>query len=184
MQIIYTYNKEEYRSTYQVRQAIWKNEHKVFPAEPKEESEKEAFWNALNVTITQIPDPEPSLDSVKNRKMGEIESQFNMLQNDCGFMSSVGFKVNGDETANRNVDMLIRYFPTGVETVSFCAYDNTMHDLTKEQLETILQEIVVNAQSLYQQKWVYRETINACTTAADVEAINIKFECKDFSKTE
>lgn len=182
MQTIYKYKDTEYNSKYLVRQAIWKEEHKIFPEEPLDESEAEAFWSKMGVTIVEIPTPEPPLQSVKARKLSVMNSMFDNLQSECGFMSSVGFKVNGDSTANRNVDMLIRYFPADAKTVSFCAYDNTMHDLTKEELETILQEIVTNAQYIYQQKWAYRNAIDNATTYADVKAIRIEFVCMDFTK--
>lgn len=52
----YAYNGQDYPSAYDVRQAIWKKEHKVFGAEPTEG--KVEFWKALNVELTQIASPE------------------------------------------------------------------------------------------------------------------------------
>lgn len=183
MHIVYTYKEKDYRSSYQVRQDIWKNDHIVYPAEPSDKSVDSLteFYTPFGVTVREEADPEPSIDEIRQQKQMEMESRFDSLQRDCHFVSSIGIDVNGDETANRNVDMLIRYFPEGVETVEFCGYDNTMYSLKKADLETILQEIVINAQYLYAQKWAYREAIAKAETKEAIEAIEIKFVCKEFS---
>lgn len=182
MHIVYTYRDKEYRSQFQVRQAVWETDHKVYPAEPSDKSTEilTKFYEPLGVTITEEEDAKPDINRVRSRKQNEMESQFQMFSADCHFLSSLGFVVNGDATANRNVDMLIRYFPSESETVAFCGYDNNMHDVTKENLETILKEIVANAQYLYQQKWLYREKISGAKTVEELEAIAIMFRCMEF----
>lgn len=183
MHIVYTYREKDYTSSYLLRQDIWKNEHLVYRAEPTEKTVDSLtnFYAPFNVIVREEADPEPSIDEIRRRKQMEMESKFNSLQNECHFLSSVGIDVNGDETANRNVDMLIRYFPEGAETIEFCGYDNTMYSLTKANLETILQEIVINAQYLYTQKWNYRESIAKAETKEEIEAIHIQFICKEFA---
>lgn len=51
----YFYNGEEYLSEYAVRQAIWKEDHKVFGKEPEEN--RVEFWANLDVTYSEQPDP-------------------------------------------------------------------------------------------------------------------------------
>jgi hypothetical protein len=182
MRIVYTYRDKEYRSQYQVRQAVWETDHKVYPAEPSDKTIETLtkFYEPFGVVITEEEEPKPDINQVRSRTQNAMESRFNMLTNDCHFRSSLGFEVNGDATANRNVDMLIRYFPSDTETVSFCGYDNQMHDVKKDDLETLLKEIVANAQYLYQQKWTYREKISKAETIEELDAIHISFSCMKF----
>ena len=48
---IYKYNGQEYQSAYSVRQAIWKNENKIFGEEPKEN--RKEFWARFNVDYSE-----------------------------------------------------------------------------------------------------------------------------------
>ena len=57
------------------------------------------------------------------------------------------------------------------ETTLFRAYDNTFHEVTREQLETMRKEIVVNSQYLYQAKWTMEARIRAAETAEALKII-------------
>ena len=48
----YKYKDQEYQSAYSVRQAIWKEEHKLFGKEPDED--REAFWSRLGVEYAEV----------------------------------------------------------------------------------------------------------------------------------
>lgn len=112
----------------------------------------------------------------KNSKLEELNTKFDQ---DCGnahCMSSVGFEINADETANRNISsLIISLEATGQETIRFCAYDNSFHDVTLAQLKAMQLEIIVHAQAIYQRKWVLREQINATETIEELGAIEITF---------
>lgn len=69
----YLYNNKEYLSEYSVRQAIWKEEHKVFGKEPDEN--RAEFWEKLNVVYTEEPDPEPSARSLAAKEIRELKDQ-------------------------------------------------------------------------------------------------------------
>ena len=62
------------------------------------------------------------------------------------------------------------------ETTLFRAYDNTFHEVTREQLETMRKEIVVNSQYLYQAKWTMEAQIQAAETAEALDTIIITAE--------
>ena len=92
-------------------------------------------------------------------------------------MSFLGFEINADEKANRNISsLIIALEATGHETVRFCAYDNSFHDVTLAQLKTMQLEIIANAQMIYQKKWVLREQINLAGTIEELDAIAIDFD--------
>ncbi|WP_417571504.1 hypothetical protein [Parasutterella excrementihominis] len=69
----YLYNENVYYSEYAVRQAVWKEEHKVFGKEPDEN--RAEFWEKLNVVYTEEPDPEPSQAVLAQREIFVLKAQ-------------------------------------------------------------------------------------------------------------
>lgn len=69
----YLYNENVYHSEYAVRQAIWKEDRKVFGKEPDEN--RAEFWEKLNVVYTEEPDPEPSARSLATKEIQELKEQ-------------------------------------------------------------------------------------------------------------
>ena len=90
--------------------------------------------------------------------------------------------INGDRRTRSNIQDLITYQPT--DNVIYRDYENIERTLTKEQLQVILKEHIVNGEAIYHQKWEYEAKINACTTIEELNAIEIKFTMHDFSKEE
>ena len=100
------------------------------------------------------------------------------------FTSSLGFKVNGDRRTKGNLSDLIMYFDLQAASgyIDYRDYDNITRKLNKEQLTTLLTELVINGQALYQQKWVLQDQINKAASLDDLHAVNIEFKMMDFSK--
>ena len=98
--------------------------------------------------------PQPSIVEVKETKLNEI---------------------NADEIANRNIEGLALVLESGESTL-FRAYDNSFHQVTKEQLETMRREIVLNSQRLYQIKWQIEAVIEAAQTVDELDAIDITID--------
>jgi hypothetical protein len=69
----------------------------------------------------------------------------------------------------------------GQESVIFCDYDNVYREVTLEGLQTLQLEVIQNGQSLYVQKWAFRNTINAAQTKEELDAVQVKFSMMDFS---
>ena len=88
--------------------------------------------------------------------------------------------INGDRRTRSNLEDLIAYSTT--DTIQLRDYANTMCEVTKDQLKVFLKEYVINSQNLYYQKWAYEEQIKACTTIEELNAIELNFVMKDFSK--
>ena len=119
--------------------------------------------------IHNTPEPVlPSIDQVKENKQLDLNNVFDTASKNAHLMSSLGFEINADEIANRNIEGLALVM-SDTETTMFCDYNNEFHTLTKQQLENLRKEIVYNSQRLYQKKWLLREQINAATT---LEALN------------
>ena len=127
----------------------------------------------------------PTLEEVQQTKLSELSTQAlsfeENVNKDLSFVSSVGgYHINGDRRTRSNLEDLITYSATDI--IQFRDYDNTMREVTKDQLKVILKEHVINGQNLYYQKWAYEEQIKACTTIEELNAIEFKFTMKDFSK--
>lgn len=109
------------------------------------------------------------------------------INNNMFFVSSIGYKINGDRRSLTNISSLIEYFDAKQQdgTIDFKDYDNQMRKLTKEQLETIKAELISNSENLYAQKWALETQINEAASIDDLNAIKIEFTMMDFTpKTE
>ena len=119
--------------------------------------------------------PEQTLEEVKAAKRVELNAAFESAAKTAHCLSSVGFEINADETANRNIEGLVLVLEP-CESTLFRAYDNSFHEVTKEQLETMRKEIVINSQWLYRAKWVFENQVKSAETIEALEAIVINAE--------
>ena len=119
--------------------------------------------------------PQRPLEEAKTAKLAALESAFNAASEQAHCMSSVGFEIDADEIANRNIEGLVLVMQPE-DTTMFRAYDNRFHEVTREQLEVMRREIVVNSQYLYQAKWTTEARIQAAQTVGEVEAMTITAE--------
>lgn len=131
----------------------------------------------------QIKKPkEPTLEELREQKLNELSSEasrFEQTENKDMFLtSSLGFRVNADPKAKRNIDTLIE-----LQVQTFRDYDNVIHtNITVQDLETIKGEISLNAVNLYNQKWAMETEINSLETIEDIKNYEIKFEMLNFTK--
>lgn len=123
------------------------------------------------------------LENVKARKLQELNAGLNAARSDskASIDSSVGFAINADDTANTNIAGLVTYLEaTGTESTSFMGFDNTLHDVTLQDLKTMQTELAVWGQALYAYKWQIRSQIDAATSKEQVDAIDIDYsQAKD-----
>ena len=123
----------------------------------------------------------PSLEEIKAQKLTELNSLSSELEQtenkQMVVTSSLGFRVNADPKAKRNIDTLIEL---GIPT--FRDYDNEDHlDMTIDDLKTIKREISMNAINLYNQKWVMEEEIKSLKTVEEVNNYRITFQMLNFN---
>lgn len=133
--------------------------------------------------------PEPTLEEVQSYKLSELERAFlQWYETDAVITSSLGFVADSDVRAVTDVAGLITVSEATPEesrgTVAFMDHENVPRMLSLDQLKTLHLEILQNGQAAYQQKWTIRSAIESAGTADEVQAVEIKFEGLDFSKTE
>lgn len=131
--------------------------------------EKEEYFNSL------------SLDDFKELKLSELKtlsSMFERTENPNMFVrSSLGFRVNADPKAIRNIDVLIY-----LNTKTFRDYDNIDRTVSETDLQVIKREISLNALNLYQQKWNFESQIKNSENIDDLKDFKFSFEMLDFSE--
>ena len=115
--------------------------------------------------------PQKPLEEARVEKLKELEAAFNMASEEAHCISSVGFEIDADEIANRNIEGLVLVMQPE-ETTLFRAYDNTFHEVTREQLESMRREIVINSQWLYQAKWTIEAQIMQAETEETLAGID------------
>lgn len=120
-------------------------------------------------------EPEAMLYYARQNKLAELERKFNYMLENGHTTSSFGVEIDANVTSVRNVAGLLVVMGAD-DKEWFCDYNNQLHELTRQQVETIQVEIITYIQGLYDQKWVYREQINTLTTAEEVNNIVIEFK--------
>ena len=180
----YLYNNKEYLSEYSVRQAIWKEDHKVFGKEPEEN--RAEFWENLGVTYSEQPDPPivqhiPTLEEEKTIKLARLNDAFQQWRNDdATLISSLGFTADADERAMIDVSGLVALD----SPATFMDADNVPHELSAEELKTLQKEIILSGNHAYQVKWTLRIAINGAETKESLDNIELIFTPVNFSEVE
>lgn len=127
---------------------------------------------------------ELSIDTIRTKKMNELNNKFKQISESAAVVSSLGFTINADDTADRNIRGLITTLEdTGIESTQFCDYENNFHDVTLKDLKVMRLEIIRNGQALYQQKWAYRDQINLLTDIAELYNLEIVFTNLSFNES-
>lgn len=126
--------------------------------------------------------PEKPLKVLREEKLSALNAAFASVESGAWVMSSLGFKADANTTANTNIEGLIKSMSAlGQETVIFCDYDNAYREVTLEGLQTLQLEVIQNGQSLYAQKWAFRNAINAAKDKDALDAVQVEFSMMDFS---
>lgn len=123
--------------------------------------------------------PSKPLETMKAEKLDALNAAHEQAEADAHVLSSLGFTVDADDRANRDVDGLLKTLKDG-ETVSFCDFNNDFHELNRAQCETLQIEIIQNAQALYAQKWQYRTQVEAAESVEELEALEFTFSHLSF----
>lgn len=118
------------------------------------------------------------------RALIQLNAYFETVKERAHIVSSLGFTVDANSTANENITGLLLTLADDA-TCQFCDYYNQFHELNKTQLTTLQNEIIQNAQNLYNQKWQYRTAIENCVDNDGLDAVieTIEFTYMDFTQT-
>lgn len=157
----YTGRDADYETDVAPYVALWEAEKARLDAEA---AAKKAEYNRLeNVVARKLDELNAKLEETKTSSAAHITS-------------STGYVVNANTTAKQNIDGLITAMTAqNLSTVNFMTFDNTLAELTLEQLKTLQLELIGYGNNLYAKKWSLRAQIEACTTKEEVDAIVIDY---------
>lgn len=128
-----------------------------------------------------VTPPLPELDAYKEQRKSELTTLHEAAEKEAHVLCSLGFEINANDRAYRDVQGLLLTTNDG-EMVQFRDYSNIVRTLTKNDLITMQKEIVLNMQSLYSQKWMYRSYIESCESSAQLNNLNFTFINESFYK--
>lgn len=114
--------------------------------------------------------PKKPLGELKAAKLQELKAAFQNTRETAHCMCALGFEVDANEDANTNIVGLITVMKEG-ETTMFRAYDNSFHEVSREDLITIRNNIIKNSQFLYQMKWGMESRINNAVSEEELNSL-------------
>ena len=123
--------------------------------------------------------PETLLTEARNNKLSELKKKSLEALETAYVDSSLGFRVDANTTAVRDLEGLVIIADS---SVMFCDFYNEYHALTKEQVLTLQRDVLLNGQNLYAQKWGFRQQINEAETIEAINAIEIHFDMLSFQE--
>ena len=128
--------------------------------------------------------PAKPLEISKEESKKLLTNSFENILNNAYLISSLGYKINANHTSKSNIEGLITYLSkeTSITSTRFRIYDNTFVQVTIDDLNVLLLEVIKSINSLYDQKWIYDEKIKNSTTIEELESLEFTFTYSDFSK--
>ncbi len=172
----------------------WRNEYgdrlfnQIEQLKDKIEQRKDQEREAANIAAEEERINAMSLDEFKTVRLNELDrlsAAFeDNLNKEMYFISSNGFKCNGDRRTKSNLQDIVTFFDLQAHNgkVEYRDYENQMRELTKQQVTVLLGEHVANGNSLYSQKWHMQEQIKASKSKEALKKLKLDFTMCDFSK--
>ena len=110
------------------------------------------------------PDDPFTLDEYKQIKKQEIKSEFTN-QFSKGYQCSLGFKVDCKKEDIINLQGAYQLAKSkNLTTIDIRDYNNQIHSVTPDELNTIINELLEYHESLFQKKWNLENEIDSATT--------------------
>lgn len=120
---------------------------------------------------------ELTLDEFKEIAKANLKTFFKKYENELvnsniHIHSDLGFEINADIRSQNNVRALITLLESSdAETISYKDYDNKDHDLTLDQLKSILFEMCNYVNYIYKKRWESKKKIEDAKSIDEILAI-------------
>lgn len=120
---------------------------------------------------------ELTLDEFKEIAKANLKSFFKQYENELvnsniHIHSDLGFEINADIRSQNNVRALITLLESSnAETISYKDYNNENHDLTLDQLKSILFEMCNYVNYIYKKRWESKKKIEDAKSIDEILAI-------------
>lgn len=120
---------------------------------------------------------ELTLDEFKEIAKANLKTFFKQYENELvnpniHIHSDLGFEINADIRSQNNVRALITLLESSdAETISYKDYNNKDHDLTLDQLKSILFEMCNYVNYIYKKRWESKKKIEDAKSIDEILAI-------------
>lgn len=120
---------------------------------------------------------ELTLDEFKEIAKANLKTFFKQYENELvnsniHIHSDLGFEINADIRSQNNVRALITLLESSdAETISYKDYDNENHDLTLDQLKSMLFEMCNYVNYIYKKRWESKKKIEDAKSIDEILAI-------------
>ncbi len=140
------------------------------------EHTREIFTRAKNGDFGEVGEYEEivaTLDEIKTIKLSLIKQAFeNERLNGYMLSKTVQKEIDTNTTSLTNIQGLIALMTaSGITTSQFRCKDNSFIEVTLEQLNSMMLEIIEFGSSLYKKKWLLESQINSATTVDEVNSV-------------
>lgn len=148
--------------------------HRLIEGTPEQRDGK--WWQTwTREPVTHTAEEEAQrLAEAKSTKLSEIKAALIAAEADDYVESSLGFRASSTLRSIEDIDGLTDLVSSGALTapVTFRDYDNTYHDLTLDQLNTLRLEAKGRRPLLYAREWELEAAVYAAETVEAVQAID------------
>lgn len=147
--------------------------HRLVEGTPKQQDGK---WYQTWVleSVTHTPEEEAQrLAEAKAVKIADIRSAFAAAEANGFVDSTLGFRIDATRRSIDDIEGLIDLVSSGAMTapVTFRGYDNTYHNLSLDQLNTLRIEAKGRGPILYAKKWELEAAVDKALTVEEVQTI-------------
>ena len=147
--------------------------HRLVEGTPEQ---REGKWYQTWVleSMTHTPEEEAQrLADAKAVKIADIKSAFAAAEANGFVDSTLGFRIDATRRSINDIEGLIDLVSSGAMTapVTFRGYDNTYHNLSLDQLNTLRIEAKGRGPILYAKKWELEAAVDKALTVEEVQTI-------------
>lgn len=147
--------------------------HRLVEGTPEQ---REGKWYQTWVleSVTHTPEEEARrLAEAKSTKLADIKSAFAAAEANGFVDSTLGFRIDATRRSIDDIEGLIDLVSSGAMTapVTFRGYDNTYHNLSLDQLNTLRIEAKGRGPILYAKKWELEAALDKALTVEEVQTI-------------
>ena len=147
--------------------------HRLVEGTPEQ---REGKWYQTWVleSVTHTPEEEAQrLADAKAVKIADIKSAFAAAEANGFVDSTLGFRIDATRRSIDDIEGLIDLVSSGAMTapVTFRGYDNTYHNLSLDQLNTLRIEAKGRGPILYAKKWELEAAVDKALTDEEVQTI-------------
>lgn len=147
--------------------------HRLVEGTPEQ---REGKWYQTWVLspVTHTPEEEAErLAAAKSTKLADIKSAFTAAEANGFVDSTLGFRIDATRRSIDDIEGLIDLVSSGAMTapVTFRGYDNTYHNLSLDQLNTLRIEAKGRGPILYAKKWELEAAVDKALTVEEVQTI-------------